>query len=160
MQRQDWDGAIAAARSAIVAYPVNAKYHALLGLCYFRKGSFHQAVDPLRRATILDPNFVDAGIKLAQSLDRSGDYVEAHRVAEEFLRLRPADRTLQGLVMALQDHRDRSHQDGWERSRRLDHVSVRLASEDGEGYVMGPQEEKRDEQSSAVFRKKQEGFAY
>ncbi len=151
MQKGDWDGAITACQKALLAQPTNAKWHGYLGLCHFKKNQFDKAVDPLRRAILLDPEFVDAGTKLAQAFDRLGRYVEAHQTAEEFLRLKPSDRTLQGLVYQLQDHRDKAQTADWERTRRLDHVQVRLASEDGESYVMKTETEAKEMPDKAVI---------
>ncbi len=130
MQQGRWDDAELACKSALQVQPTSAKLHAYLGLCLFRKNDYQQAADSFKRATMLDPNFVDAGVKHAQSLDRMQRYEEAYTVACEWLRVRPSDRTLQGLVNGLQFHVKGNRQDGWERTAHFAHRIV--LAQDGE----------------------------
>ena len=124
MQAGRWDNAESACNAALQVQPTSAKLHAYLGICYFRQGCFERAVDSLKRATLLDPNFVDAGVKLVQSLDRLQRYEEAFAEAIEWLKLRPGDRTLQGIVHCLSLHVKGNRQDGWERSAHMAHHVV------------------------------------
>lgn len=121
MQKGDWDGAIAACRAALQVMPVDAKLHAYLGCCFFRKGDFTSAIEPFRKATLLEPKFAEAGIKLAQCYDRLHRYEEAFATAKEFLKVRPGDHTLEGIVFALQDRVTEGRTEGWERTRHLSH---------------------------------------
>jgi tetratricopeptide (TPR) repeat protein len=130
MQNGRWEEAEHACNAALQVQPTSAKLHAYLGMCYFRRSICDKAVDSFKKATLLDPNFVDAGIKLAQSYDRLQRYEEAYATAVEWLRIRPADRTLQGLVHGLQHQVKGNRTDGWERTQRVSHRVV-LAS-DGE----------------------------
>jgi Tfp pilus assembly protein PilF len=130
MQQGRWEDAEAACTAGLASTPGNAKLHAYLGLCLYRKNAFDKAADSFKRATMLDPNFVDAGVKLAQSLDRLRRYEEAYVVAKEWLAVRPADRTLQGLVNGLQLHVKGNRQDGWERTAHYAHRII--LAEDGE----------------------------
>lgn len=119
MQRGAWDDAIAECRQFLGAQPVNSTVWAYLGVCHFRKSEWEHAVEALKRATILDPKFVDAGVKLAQALHRLGRGLEALEVSEHFLTIRPGDRTLEGLREALHHHSHQRRTDGWERTIRL-----------------------------------------
>jgi Flp pilus assembly protein TadD len=121
MQRGQWDEAIAACRAALQVTPTNARLNGYLGMCLFRKGDFAAAIDPFRRATMLDPKFWEAGAKLAQCYDRLHRYEEAYSVAKEWLRLAPSDRILQGLVYTLEDQVKGNRKDGWERTGHLHH---------------------------------------
>jgi tetratricopeptide (TPR) repeat protein len=130
MQQGRWEDAEVACQCALGSNPCNAKLHAYLGLCLFRKNAFDKAADSFKRATMLDPNFVDAGVKHAQSLDRLRRYEEAYVVAQDWLKIRPADRTLQGLVNGLQFHVKGNRQDGWERTAHYAHRII--LAQDGE----------------------------
>lgn len=121
MQRQEWDEAIAACRAALQVTPTNPKLNAFLGMCHFRKGEFEAAIPPFKRATTLDPKFWQAGAKLAQCYDRLKRYEEAFATAKDWLRIMPSDRTLQGLVFALENQVQGNRKDGWERTRALHH---------------------------------------
>lgn len=119
MHQGDWDGAFAMTQAALQATPTIPKLHAYLGLCYFRKSDFASAEGCFRRAVTLDPHYWEAGAKLAQCLDRLYRREEAFTVAKQFLKVNPSDRTLQGIVHALEHQVKGHHQEGWERSRNL-----------------------------------------
>jgi tetratricopeptide (TPR) repeat protein len=90
-------------------------------MCHFRKAEYDLAVEPFRKASILDPNFWEAGAKLAQCYDRLKRYEEAYTVAKEWLHVRPSDHTLQGLVEALKHQVRGNKVEGWERTAHLAH---------------------------------------
>jgi tetratricopeptide (TPR) repeat protein len=138
MRAGHWDAALAEAQAGILELPTHAGYHAFVGLCHFRKGDYHKAVDPFKRATILDPGMWQAGFKLAQCYDKMRLYEEAHATAKEFLRVAPNDHGLQGLVLALQPMVTEGRIESWEQTRRLDVVHVPVAAE--EGGSDGPQD--------------------
>lgn len=121
MQRGEWEDAIAACRAALQVTPTNAKINAYLGMCLFRTGDFAAAIAPFRCATTLDPKFWQAGAKLAQCYDRLHRYEEAYATAKEWLKVMPSDRTLQGLVFALEHQVKGNRKDGWERTGHLHH---------------------------------------
>lgn len=127
MRQGDWEGAMVACQSALQVQPTNPKLLAYLGLCQFRKADYAAAELSFRRATLLDPNFLDAGIKHAQCLDKLRRYEEAYVVAQEWLRKKPGERTLTGLIefLRLQVNGERQ---GWERTMGLNR-NVTIASE-------------------------------
>jgi tetratricopeptide (TPR) repeat protein len=129
MAQGRWEEAEYACKAALQIQPVSAKLHAYLGLCKFRQNLFEAAAESFKRATCLDPNFVDAGAKHAQALDRLQRYEEAYVVATEWLRVRPSDRTLQGLVHGLQNHVKGNRTDGWERTAHHAHRIVMAQDE-------------------------------
>ena len=57
MRTGNWQAAEGACREELLVHPTNPKVHAYLGLSLFKRGLFEQSIDPLKRATILDPNF-------------------------------------------------------------------------------------------------------
>ncbi len=116
LQRGCWQEALDETARLLAKYPANPRLNAYMGLCYFRLGRYDEALPPLQRATALDPTDVDAGIKLAQTYDRLKRYHECAVVAAEFLKRRPYDHTLQGLLEA--HERDLClDRDGWEKSQ-------------------------------------------
>jgi len=121
MKNQQWDEAVTACRSALQVTPVNARIHAYLGMCYFRKAEYELASESFRRATCLDPKMWEAGAKLAQCYDRLHRREEAFSVAKQWLCVNPSDRSLQALVQALGEQVQGNRLDGWERTRHLAH---------------------------------------
>ncbi len=98
--------------------------HAYLGICLYKQNQFAPAAESFKRATLLDPKFVDAGVKLAQCYDRLRQYEEAYVVAREWLTICPSNRTLQGLVHGLELQVKGNRVDGWEKSRHFGHNVV------------------------------------
>jgi tetratricopeptide (TPR) repeat protein len=117
-----------ASRAALQVCPTNAMLHAYLGICLFKQSQFAPAAESFKRANLLDPKFVDAGVKLAQCYDRLRRYEEAFEVAQEWLRICPSNRTLQGLVNCLELQVKGNRTDGWERSRNFQRT-VRFAQD-------------------------------
>jgi len=129
MQRQAWDDAILECKAALQLQPTNSRLYGYLGLCYFRKGDYQQAIEPFRKASVLDPNFWEAGAKLAQCYDRLKRYEEAYEIAKEWLRVRPNCHTLQGLVDGLKDQVRGNKIEGWERTAHFAH-EIKFAQSD------------------------------
>ncbi len=100
MHEGRWAEASSLATELLLTYPANSRLNGYLGLCEFRLGHYSEALEPLSRAVALDPSFVDAGVKLAQAYDRLERNHECAVVAREFLKRRPYDRNLQGLLEA------------------------------------------------------------
>lgn len=130
MQRQAWDDAILECKAALQVQPTNARLYGYLGMCYFRKGEYQNAIEPFRKASVLDPNFWEAGAKLAQCYDRLKRYEEAYEVAKEWLRVRPNDHTLQGLVDGLKLQVRGNKKEGWERTAHLAY-DIKFSQRDG-----------------------------
>ncbi len=121
MLKGAWDDAIIECKAVLQLQPTNARLHGLLGMCHFRKGEYDKALEPFRKASVLDPKFWEAGVKLAQCYDRLRRYEEAYTTAKEWLRVRPQDHTLQGLVELLQYQVRGNKVEGWERTAHLAH---------------------------------------
>ncbi|CAN5410399.1 hypothetical protein BH11ARM1_BH11ARM1_16820 [soil metagenome] len=118
MQQQDWDGVEAAAILSLQQNPCNPRIHAYLGLCLFQKQDWAAAEAEFQKATALQPDFWEAGAKLAQCYERQHMYSEALIVAKEFHHVQPNDHTLAGLIEYLEPMvHDRV--DGWERTAQL-----------------------------------------
>ncbi|RYG31555.1 hypothetical protein EON81_22615 [bacterium] len=128
MRRGDWDGAATACDAILQIQPTNAKVIGLMGMCEFRRCEFVAAETTFRKATALDPNFVDAGVKLAQCLERQKRYEEAYNEAAYWQKKRPNDRILSGMVEFLKPYA-RGNRQGWEQNVGLGHT-IRFASED------------------------------
>lgn len=129
MQTGDWEEAMVQCQAMLQVQPVNAKLNAYLGLCHFRKNQFAEAAVSFRKAVLLDPQFKDAGIKLAQCLDRLMQYKEGLAVAKEFLRMYPNDHTLQALVNGLQRQHGAEEEESWQKSIKTNFHMVRMAQD-------------------------------
>lgn len=124
MRTGNWQAVESACRDLLLTHPTNPKVHAYLGLSYFKRGFYEQSVDPLKRATILDPNFADAGFKLAQALNQTRRYKEALQVAREYHHICPNNAVLEGMIEFLSSKRGVEESDAWERTRRLELESI------------------------------------
>ncbi len=120
MRHGHWDEAIAACTDALHIQPCSPRLRGLLGMCYFRLQRWDEAEKEFRKAVSLDPNFWEAGVKLAQSLDRLKRYDEAYVTAVEWLRVQPNDPALQALIDALGRYKHSNATDAWERTIRAD----------------------------------------
>lgn len=127
IQRGDWANAESQATETLASQPTNARVHAYLGLCRFHRMDFESAAQSFRTATFLDPQYWQAGAKLAQCYERLHRLEEGLEVCQEFIRVQPADHTLQGLLEYFQD-RAKVRQEGWERTAHLAH-EVTMANE-------------------------------
>ena len=116
-------------RRLINLHPTNARLHAYEGMCFYRMAQLEAAIPCFQRAVSLDPNFVEAGVKLAQSFDRLKRYEEAYVVVKDFLKVQPNDRTLQGLAYFLKDQTVGNRKEGWERTMYLD-TKITFASDE------------------------------
>lgn len=128
MRKGDWDGACKACEAILQIQPTNAKVLGLMGMCQFRSSDFVGAETTFRKATALDPHFIDAGIKLAQCLERQKRYEEAFNEASEWQKQRPNDRILSGMVEFLRPHA-RGNKQGWEQNVGINRT-VRFAGDD------------------------------
>jgi len=125
-----WADALAMAEKLVEQQPLNARAHAYAGLCHFRMGNYEQAIAPLQRAITLDENHWEAGIKLAQALDRLQRYEEALDIVNRCLVIRPSDPTLIHLQSGLQRSVPEKITDSWQKSVVLDHYQVELTHRD------------------------------
>jgi tetratricopeptide (TPR) repeat protein len=81
--KQDWDEALALARSWAATYPREAFAFNALGSVYIRLGQFEESVDRFREAIRLDPRFVPAYSNLAATLLALNRYDEARGILRE-----------------------------------------------------------------------------
>jgi tetratricopeptide (TPR) repeat protein len=123
LRERRWDEALHEAESLLQVVPAHARLRAYAGLCRFRNHDYEAAIEDFSRAVALDPGFIDAGLKLAQSLERLDRRREAYEVAKTFLARAPNDNYLRGLVEYLSVYDVEEHEN-WERTRRLEDVHV------------------------------------
>lgn len=129
MQQGKWDDAMVQIQALIQLQPVNPRLHAYLGMCHMRKNDFKQAEPCFRKAITLDPNFWEAGVRLAQCLDRLLNYKEALQVAEKYLVMRPNDPTLRALVNGLKRQAGAVEEETWQKSTKGAWHNVHLAQD-------------------------------
>jgi Flp pilus assembly protein TadD len=65
------------------------------------QGNTQQAIGAFSEATKLSPNDVNAHLGLAKSFLKNGDFLKALQVAQEALRLDPANKDIQSLFQEL-----------------------------------------------------------
>lgn len=118
MRAGRWAEAQAACRELLFSRPTDARLHALEGICLFRLGDFAAAEPCFKRATALDPSFVDAGVKRCQCLERMKMFDEAVYLAREWQNRRPGDPTLRQLVHTYGNRPDPNRTEAWEVGRR------------------------------------------
>jgi len=116
MARGNWAKAQELCRALLFDRPTDAKLHAFEGICYFRLGDFEAAEPCFARATALDPQFVDAGIKRCQCLDRMRRYDDALMYAREWQVLRPSDPALNAIIEVHKYRANPRRTEGWELS--------------------------------------------
>ena len=116
MQQGKWNEALAACQALIEQQPVNPRLHGYLGFIYTKQNNISGAETAFRKAITLDPNFVEAGVKLAQLLDRQMKYKEALQIAEHYLQMRPNDNNLKVLVNGLRRQQGAQEEESWQKS--------------------------------------------
>jgi len=116
MQQGKWNEALAECQTLIEQQPVIPKLHAYLGFCYMKLNNFAGAEAAFRKAITLDPKYLDAGIKLAQVLDRQMKYKEALEVAEPFHHMHPNNPVLTALVNGLRRQAGAVEEESWQKS--------------------------------------------
>ncbi len=75
----DYDAAERALEEAIQSDPTSARPYYLLGSVHAARGALREAIEELRRAVFLDPDFVAAHVALGEALARVGRRSEARR---------------------------------------------------------------------------------
>ena len=129
MRQGKWDEALAQCQALIQMQPVNPKLHGFLGLIYARKNDMPHAEAAFRKAITLDPNFWEAGVRLAQVLDRMMKYKEGLQIAEHYLKMRPNDPALQALVNGLRRQAGAVEEESWQKSVKGGWHNVTLSGE-------------------------------
>ena len=129
MQQGKWNDALAAIQALIHEHPTTPKLHGYLGFCYMKLNNFQAAEAAFRKAITLDPNYWEAGIKLAQCLDRLMKYKEALQVAEHYLPMRPNDPALVALVKGLRRQAGAVEEESWQKSVKGGWHNVTLSNE-------------------------------
>lgn len=113
-----WQDAAELSQAIIADHPTCAKAHAYHAWCLVQLNRLAEAVDPLKKAVLLDPHFWQANQQLAQLLDRLGRYAEALEHAREALKERPGDSRLMGLVRGLERQVPEAITDAWQISAK------------------------------------------
>jgi chemotaxis protein methyltransferase CheR len=84
--RGELDLAVRIARDVLAEDPLNCEAHFIRGVAELARGDARAAVEPLRRALYIDPNFGLAAFKLAGAHDALGELEPARRAYERTLR--------------------------------------------------------------------------
>jgi Flp pilus assembly protein TadD len=116
IQQGRWAEAHAACQKLVEEHPTTPKLHGFLGYCLMKMNRIQEAEAEFRKAVTLDPNYWEAGIKLAQCLDRMLKFKEALQVAEFYLHMRPNDPGLQALVNGLRRQAGAVEEESWQKN--------------------------------------------
>jgi chemotaxis protein methyltransferase CheR len=84
--RGELEQAVQIAREVLAAEPLDSQAHFIRGLAELARGNARDALEPLRRALYIDPNFALATFKLACAHDALGEVQPARRAYERTLR--------------------------------------------------------------------------
>jgi chemotaxis methyl-accepting protein methylase len=85
--RGELDLAVEIAKDVLVENPLDSQAHFIRGVAEFAREDARAAVEPLRRALFIDPNFGPAAFKLACAHDALGELGSARRAYERTLRI-------------------------------------------------------------------------
>jgi tetratricopeptide (TPR) repeat protein len=129
MQQGKWQEALAECQKLIQQQPAIPKLHGYLGFCYMKLNQIPQAEAAFRKAITLDPNYWEAGIKLAQCLDRMMKYKEALQIAEHYQHMRPNDPALASLVNGLRRQAGAVEEESWQKSVKGGWHNITLSQE-------------------------------
>lgn len=129
IQQGKWSEAVSQCQTLIQQQPVVPKLHGMLGFCLMKQNKVQEAEAAFRKAITLDPNYWEAGVKLAQCLDRMMRYKEALQVAESFLPMRPNDPALQALVNGLRRQAGAVDEESWQKSTKGGWHNVTLSQD-------------------------------
>jgi len=130
IRKGQWLDALHLAEQFLQIQPTNAHVQGYVGLCHFRSCQFEKAIEPLKKAIVLDDQFWEAGTLLAQAYDRLLRYEEALQVVEQFLAVRPSDPTLTHLKEGLMRNVPQKITDSWQLTTQLDWHHVELTHRD------------------------------
>jgi tetratricopeptide (TPR) repeat protein len=72
--------------------PLEADKDLKVGLYYFKKGNYKAAMSRFREATLWNPTFAEAFLRLGESAEKLKDKKAAHEAYEKFVALAPDDK--------------------------------------------------------------------
>lgn len=146
MAAGNWVQAAEEAKAILAEHPTSAKAWAYLGWAYENLGRHAEAIEPLRKAIILEPHFWQASFQVAQILDRLGRYPEALQHAREALRDKPGHDPIEALIRGLERQVPEELTDAWQLSvKPICHTVIMGVSDDPEP----PKEETAEAESNA-----------
>jgi Flp pilus assembly protein TadD len=85
--RGELDLAVQIAKDVLAENPLDSQAHFIRGVAEFAREDARAAVEPLRRALFINPNFGLAAFKLACAHDALGELGSARRAYERTLRI-------------------------------------------------------------------------
>jgi tetratricopeptide (TPR) repeat protein len=72
--------------------PLEADKDLKVGLYYFKKGNYKAAMSRFREATLWNPTFAEAFLRLGESAEKLRDKKAAHEAFEKYVALAPNDK--------------------------------------------------------------------
>ncbi len=81
--------------------PLEAEKDVKVGAYYFKKGNYKAAMSRFREATLWNPTYAEAFLRLGESEEKLKDKKAAHEAYEKFIALAPDDKQAEAIKKKL-----------------------------------------------------------
>jgi tetratricopeptide (TPR) repeat protein len=81
--------------------PLEADKDLKVGLYYFKKGNYKAAMSRFREATLWNPTYAEAFLRLGESAEKLKDKKAAHEAYEKYVALAPTDKQAEAIKKKL-----------------------------------------------------------
>ena len=81
--------------------PLEADKDVKVGLYYFKKGNYKAAMSRFREATLWNPTYAEAFLRLGESAEKLKDKKAAHEAYEKYIALAPTDKQAEAIKKKL-----------------------------------------------------------
>jgi Flp pilus assembly protein TadD len=85
--------------------PLEADKDLKVGLYYFKKGNYKAAVSRFREATLWNPTYAEAFLRLGESAEKLKDKKTAHDAYEKYIALAPNEKQAEAIKKKLANQR-------------------------------------------------------
>jgi tetratricopeptide (TPR) repeat protein len=85
--------------------PLEADKDLKVGLYYFKKGNYKAAMSRFREATLWNPTFAEAFLRLGESAEKMKDKKAAHEAYEKYIALAPNEKQSESIKKKLASQR-------------------------------------------------------
>lgn len=81
--------------------PLEAEKDLKVGLYYYKKGNYKAALNRFREATLWNPTYAEAFLRLGESAEKLKDKKAAHEAYEKYVALAPTDKQAEAVKKKL-----------------------------------------------------------
>jgi tetratricopeptide (TPR) repeat protein len=85
--------------------PLEADKDLKVGLYYYKKGNYKAAMSRFREATLWNPTYAEAFLRLGESAEKLKDKKAAHEAYEKYIALAPTDKQAEAIKKKLAGQR-------------------------------------------------------